>query len=95
MAPKRTTFSVVLLIAIAVAVASMLSAHATRTLRQEDVNLPVRVASSSSLTSCVTFFDDAPAEEMEADGPSPAAPGPDDAWNYDDDKTPITGPLLL
>jgi hypothetical protein len=87
--PSSSNFMVVLL--IAVAVASIPSAHGARTLEtvEQHVNLPVVVASSPTrATTEITF--DVPEEAVEAEGPT--APGPDTVGNYDD-KTPITGPL--
>jgi len=87
MAAKFTTFMVVVLL-IAVAVASVPSAHGTRALKtEEDVNLPVVVASSP--TAYVTF--DVPSEEAVADGPTTAPAG---LVDYDD-KTPLLGPVLI
>jgi hypothetical protein len=81
---KLATFTVVLL--IAVAVASIPSANGAHTLETvEHVNLPAVVASSP--TTEITFD---VASEEEAEGPT--APGPDTVGYYNH-KTPITGPL--
>ena len=79
---KLATFMVVLL--IAVAVASIPPAHGARTLETvEHVNLPAVVASSPTTTEIIF---NVPSEE------EAAAPGPDTV-DYYGDKTPITGPL--
>ncbi|KAG0515286.1 hypothetical protein BDA96_10G265100 [Sorghum bicolor] len=84
MASKLATFIVVLLIAVVVA-SIIPPAHGARTL--EHLNLPAAVASSP--TTEITF--DVVTSEDEAEGPT--ALGPDTVHYYDDDKTPITGPL--